>query len=250
MTGLAALTERAVQATLRDDLPFAILAPLGNFAVFNFALRNVIETGQLSYTQYVLPVVIIQVMSLGALTTLDRSTRDQKSEFGTRLNTLPIATAVPLMARMLYCLIRGVLSLISAVAVGYVFGFRMLGGFGYAVAFAVLVLVLTLALSLAADAAGTRAARTEIGRSGASSQLFLIPQMLLIMLSTGLAPADSFPDWLDPFVRYQPVSQVTETLRGFAIGQVSIGNLLVSAGWCIGLFVVFGAIALRQQRRR
>ncbi len=98
------------------------------------------------------------------------------------------------MARMLYCLFRGALALLAAIAVGYVFGFRMVGGFFYAVAFAVLVLTLTLALSLGADAAGiSGVAGAEIGSSGRASQLLLVPQMLLVMLSTGMAPVDRSP---------------------------------------------------------
>ncbi len=251
MTALAALTERMVLGTLRDDLPFAILAPVGNFVVFNLALRNVIDTGEMSYPQYVLPVIVVQVMFLGALTTADRAARDELSDFGVRLRTLPISAVVPLMARMLYCLFRGALALLAAIAVAYVFGFRIAGGFVYAAAFAVLALTLTLALSLCADAAGTLSAASQsgIGRSGAFSQLLLVPQLLLVVLSTGMAPADSFPDWLHPFVRYQPVSQVTETLRGFATGHVVVSNLATSLAWCLGLLVVFGAIAVRIQRR-
>jgi ABC-2 type transport system permease protein len=73
--------------------------------------------------------------------------------------------------------------------------------------------------------------------------------MLLVMLSTGLAPADAFPDWLHSFVRYQPVSQVAQTLRGFATGHLVMSNLATSLAWCVGLLVVFGAIAVRIQRR-
>ncbi len=249
MTALAALTERMVVSQLREDWPLAILAPAGFFLVFHFALRNVIDTGETSYAQYLLPVIIIQVIFLGALTTIDRTAMDQQSGFGVRLRTLPIAAVVPLMARMLYCLFRGAIALLAAFAVGYVFGFRILGGLGYGLAFAGLILVFTLALSLGADATGAGIAGSALGRSGTSSQLLLIPQMLLIILSTGMAPAESFPDWLHPFVRYQPVSQVTDTLRGFATGHVEIGNLAMSAAWCLGLLVVFGAIALRMQRR-
>lgn len=245
MTALAALTERMVVSTVRDrDLLFAILVPAVTFVGFNFALRNVIDTGGTSYPQYVLPVVVVQAMLLGAVTTADRAARDQWSEFGDRLRTLPVPAAVPLMARMLYCLLRGAVALAAAIAVAYIFGFRMTGGFVYAAAFAVLALTLTLALSLAADAIGTRVKTSE-----ASSQLLLVPQLLLTVLSTGMAPVDSFPDWLHPFVRYQPVSQVTETLRGFATGNVGVSNLATSWAWCLGLLVVFGALALRMQRR-
>lgn len=234
---------------LRDDLPFAVFAPAGNFLIFNLALQNVIATGEVSYAQYVLPVVVIQASLLGVLTTVDRAARDQQSGFSTRLRTFPISAATPVVARMMYCLIRGALALLAALAVGYAFGFRMTGGLLYSGAFAALVLLFTLALSLGADAAGTAVADAAIGRNGGASQLLLIPQMLLVLLSTGMAPADAFPGWLHSFVVYQPVSQVTETLRDFATGQVAINNLVTSLAWCFGMLGIFGVIAGRVQSR-
>ena len=115
MTALGVLTERMVRDTLRDDLPFAVLAPAGNFIVFNLALRNVIDTGGIGYPQYLLPVIIVQVTLLGALTTVDRAARDHGSELGVRLRSLPIPTVTPLAARMAYCLIRGAIALLAIV---------------------------------------------------------------------------------------------------------------------------------------
>jgi ABC-2 type transport system permease protein len=249
VTAVAVLTERIVRDTLRDDLPFAILAPAGNFVIFNLALRNVIDTGGISYAQYLLPVIIVQVTLLGALTTLDRATRDQQSELSIRLRTFPISTVAPLTARMLYCLLRGGIALLATIAIGYGFGFRMIGGLGYLTAFVALVLTLTLALSITADAAGIWVSGTSIAREGGSSQILLVPQLLLVMLSTGMAPVDSFPDWLHGFVLYQPVSQWTETLRGLASGHVEIGNLAITLAWCVGLLAFFGTLAVRMQRR-
>jgi len=183
-------------------------------------------------------------MLFGALTTVDRAAREQASGFGIRLRTLPISLLTPLTARMLYCLLRGAVGMVAVIAVAYFFGFRMTGGFACAAAFVVVPLVLTLALSLGADATGTRASRTDV-----SSQILLLPQLLLVLLSTGMAPAEAFPGWVQPFVRYQPISQVTDTLRGLAVGHVIGGNLMTSLAWCLGLLVVFGAIALRMQRR-
>jgi ABC-2 type transport system permease protein len=249
VTAVAVLTERMVRQTLRSDLPFAVLAPAGNFVIFNFALRNVIDTGGIGYPQYLLPVIIVQVTLLGALTTVDRAAQDHQSELGMRFRTLPISTYAPLLARMAYCLIRGVVALIATLVVGYAFGFRMLGGFGHIVAFVLFVLALTLALSLAADAVGVSISGATIGRNGTSSQILLVPQIILTMLSTGMAPAEAFPDWLHGFVRYQPVSQVTEVLRGLASGVVPHDSLVNSLAWCVGLLVVFGALAIRMQRQ-
>jgi ABC-2 type transport system permease protein len=245
MNALAALTERVVLSTLRDrDLLFAILAPIVTFMGFTLVLQNVIDTGGMSYPQYVLPAVVVQAMLFGALTTAERAAKDRRLGFGVRLRTLPISAAVPLMARMLYCLFRGALAMAAAIAIAYVYGFRMTGGFVYAAAFVAVALLLTLALSLGADATGCLGWKLD-----AASQLLLVPQLLLVLLSTGMAPADAFPDWLEPFVRQQPVSQVTETLRGFADGHLVGSNLAASLAWCVGLLVVFGAIALRMQRR-
>lgn len=249
MTAVVVLTERMVRNTLRSDLPFAVLAPAGNFIIFNLALRNVIDTGGIGYPQYLLPVIIVQVTLLGALTTVDRAARDHQSELGVRFRTLPIGAVTPLAARMLYCLIRGVIALIATIAAGYAFGFRMLGGPGHLATFILFVLALTLALSLAADATGVKVSGAAIGRTGGSSQILLVPQMLLVMLSTGMAPVDSFPEWLHGFVRYQPVSQVTDTLRGLAAGNVAASSVASSFAWCLGMLVVFGAIAVRMQRR-
>lgn len=243
MTGLAALTERIVRSSLLDLL-FAVLAPVIGFVGIVLLLQGVIDTGGMSYAQYVLPAVIIQAMLIGALSTTDRAAKEQYSGFGVRLRTLPISLMAPLVARMLYCLLRGLLALVAAIAIAYAFGFRLHGNALYTAAFMLIPLLLTLALSLGADATGTRASRTET-----ASQLLLVPQLLLVMLSTGMAPVEAFPDWVQPFVRYQPVSEITEALRGFATGDVVVSNVAISLAWCFGLLAVFGAIALRMQKR-
>ncbi len=101
-----------------------------------------------------------------------------------------------------------------------------------------------LAVGLGADALGSSSNSLQ----GASYTLF-VPQLLLFLLSTGIAPEKTFPAWLRPWVRNQPVSQVVETLRGLGGGHVLVNNLAVSLAWCLGMVLVFGAITVRMQRR-
>lgn len=245
MSALVALTLRTISGSRRDaDLLFAALAPVGCFLGFSLVLGGLIHTGSITYPQYVLPVVIVQAMLFGAMTTADRAARDRLSGFGSRLRTLPVAAVVPLGARMLYCLIRSVVALVAAGAVGWWFGFRMQGGLGDAALFVIIVVAFAMAVCLGADALGSR-----VGSVESSSQLLLLPQLVLVLLSTGIAPAQSFPAWLGPFVRHQPVSRVAETLRALAAGHATDGDLAVTAAWCVGLLAVFGALALRMQGR-
>lgn len=245
MSALVALTLRTMSGSRRDaDLLFAALAPVGCFLGFTLVLGGIIHTGPMTYPQYVLPVVIVQAMLFGAMTTADRAARDRLSGFGSRLRTLPVPAAVPLSARMLYCLIRAIIALVASLAVGWSFGFRMQGGPGVAVLFVVIVVAFAMAVCLGADALGSR-----VGSVESSSQLLLLPQLVLVLLSTGIAPAESFPAWLGPFIRYQPVSQVTETLRALSTGDVPGRELAMTLAWCLGLLALFGGLAVRMQRR-
>ncbi|OBG15270.1 ABC transporter permease [Mycobacterium intracellulare] len=245
MSALAALTLRTLSGSRRDaDLLFAALAPVGCFLGFTLVLGSLIHPGSMTYPQYVLPVVIVQAMLFGAMTTADRAARDRLSGFGSRLKTLPVPAAVPLAARMLYCLIRSVIALVAAIAVGWSFGFRMAGGVGDTSLFVIIVVAFAMAVCLGADALGSR-----VGSVESSSQLLLLPQLVLVLLSTGIAPAESFPAWLGPFVRQQPVSRVTDTLRGLAAGHATGRDLAVASAWCVGLLALFGVLAVRMQRR-
>ncbi|MCX2932571.1 ABC transporter permease [Mycobacterium sp. CVI_P3] len=245
MTAVTALTERVVHTAVRDfDLALGVLVPVGTLLGLNGALRNVIDTGAMSYAEYLVPAIIVQAMLLGAVTSADRAGREQSSGLTFRLRTHPISLLAPMIARITYCLLRGVLSLAAALAVGYLLlGFRLTGGFGCTVAFVAIPLCLTLAISLGADATGTRLRR--IG----GTQLLLMPQLILILVSTGLAPAEAFPNWVQAFVRHQPVSQVTETIRGLAVGDIAGAQVAITAAWCLGLLLVLAPIAVHLQRR-
>jgi ABC-2 type transport system permease protein len=245
MTALTALTERALLSSSRDGaLMMELLLPVAYLAGFTVALHGLVDTGHMTYAQYLVPAVVVQSVVFVALITADRSARDHLSGLGERMATLPISSAVPVSARMAATLIRGGLVLTVAMIAGYVIGFRMTGGAGYAVAFVLIAMLLCLAVGLGADALGSSTKSAQ-----GASQLLVVPQLLLFMLSTGIAPESTFPEWLRPFVRNQPVSQVSETLRGMSYGRVSASHIAASLAWCIGMAVVFGAITLRMQRR-
>ncbi|MEE6176568.1 ABC transporter permease [Mycobacterium sp. 050134] len=245
MTALAALTERSLLYTLRDGaIVFEVLVPVASLVGLTVATHGLIDTGSMTYPQYLLPAVVVQSMVMAAALTADRAGRDRIYGLGLRLRTMPIAAMVPVSARITATLVRAGIALAAAMTAGFVFGFRMTGGLGYGLAFVFLALLLCLAVALGADALGSSKGSLE-----GTSQVLLVPQLVLILLSTGVAPEKTFPEWLRPFVRNQPVSQTAETLRGLSTGHVSFDHLAAGVGWCVGMLLVFGGITLRMQRR-
>ena len=44
----------------------------------------------------------------------------------------------------------------------------------------------------------------------------MLPQLIFGLLSVGIQPADQFPEWIQPIVRNQPISQCVYALRALA----------------------------------
>lgn len=245
MSALAALTERSLISSARDgELIFELVSPIAYLAGFSVALQGLIDTGDMSYSQYLVPAVVVQSMVYVGLVTADRAVRDRLCGFGRRLQTMPVAAAAPVTARLAATVLRAAFVLAVAIAAGFATGFRMTGGPISVVGFVFFALLLCLAVGLGADALGSSSRSVH----GASYFLLLL-SLLLFLLSTGIAPEETFPEWLRPWVRNQPVSQVAESLRGLGSGHAAFSNVAVSLAWCVGMVLVFGAITVRMQRR-
>ena len=72
VTAFALLTVRTMRRSWLD-LVFAMLVPTFALVGLTLLLRDVIDTGTMSYAQYILPAVVVQAMLFGALTTTDRA---------------------------------------------------------------------------------------------------------------------------------------------------------------------------------
>ena len=239
-----ALSGRAVRTALRErDLAFGFLAPMLFFASFYLPLRYSMAVVGYDYAQYFLPVIVVQGMFFTAMSAADRAARDAASGVQVRLSSMPIEPWVVTGARMWADLVRAVVAIAGAVVIGSVFGFRFHDG-AAALVFVAVSLLFGAALVLGADALGTATATPKIG-----AQALVLPQLLLIMASTGFVPAQWFPGWLQPFVRNQPVSAQADALRELAMGRYtsSLGHAVV---WSVVLAGVFVAVSVAAQRRK
>jgi ABC-2 type transport system permease protein/oleandomycin transport system permease protein len=71
----------------------------------------------------------------------------------------------------------------------------------------------------------------------------------LTFLSSAFVPIDTMPGWLQAFANNQPVTYVVDTMRGLALGGPIWDSFWKSALWLIGIFVVFGPLAVRAYKR-
>ncbi|ORI23164.1 ABC transporter permease [Rhodococcus sp. 1168] len=240
------LTARSVWTMLRQgELVVAVIAPLIFTVGFYLPLKFVMQLQGIDYAQFLMPIIVLQAMAFTAISASQRASSESLSGLNTRLQTMPVVGAVPLLSRITSGVVRSVVSLTAALGFGYVIGFRFSAGLGQAILFCAFALAISTMLSVGADAIGTLSKSPE-----STSQMLTLPQLILGMASCGFVPESGFPEWIRPWVRNQPISQFSFSMRDMAEGGVSFHVLWPSLIWIAGLLAVFIPLALWASSRR
>lgn len=242
----AALTGRALRILARyGELVLAVLVPVVFGLSFYLPLKFVMQLGGLDYAQYLMPIIVLQSMAFAAISAAQTAAQESTSGLAQRLQTMPVGTGVPLLARMTACSVRSAISVLASIGFGYAIGFRFSAGFGQAALFCVSALLISAVLCFGADAIGCLSKSPE-----ATAQALTLPQLVLGMLSTGFVPETDFPEWIRPFVRNQPISQFSEAMRAMTDTGVTWQILMPSVLWLAGLAVVCIPMAVWASTRR
>ncbi|MFV0308483.1 MAG: ABC transporter permease [Desertimonas sp.] len=222
-----------------------IVFPLLFFALFNIVMRKIMSGRGFDYVQLLPTTVVVQAMFFSAMSSAYYVADDRLKGITGRLRSMPIHAAAPLTGRAAADTARGTVSLIVVLAVGIAAGMRFGAGWAWLPAYVCVGMLFTLAVATAIGLLGYIASSPS-----AASSLASVPYLPLLMVSTGFAPVDDFPGWLQAFVDHQPVSANIDALRALA-GDGSIGNTVpVALAWSIGLAVVFVSLGARLMRTR
>ena len=249
------LTSRLIAPSLRNgEVAVGIVTSVVATAGFYIPLNRLMDGPDLptsSYAQYLLPLITLQAIAFASVTTAFRAATDSVQGLNRRLKALPIASLTPLAARISASFYRCVIALVVAVVCGYVIGFRFHRGPLDIVAFCLLALFTGLALSFIGDVIGTNSRNPA-----ATTQWLLLPQMIFGYLSVGIQPVQRFPEWIQPIVRNQPISQIVNALQALA-GDSSPGTAPVTwsvigpaLAWIVGLIALTIPWAVVVYRRR
>ncbi|WP_227980880.1 ABC transporter permease [Nocardia spumae] len=251
------LTRRQISSSVRNgEALTAVLAPTIFTVGFYVPLDRVMTFaghGASSYSQFLMPMIVMQAVSFCATAAAFRAAVDARDGLDARLATMPIPHIAPLGARTASTGYRIVIALVAALMCGYVIGFRFYGGLWNTVGFLLFSVAVGMMLGVFGDLLGTLSKSPE-----ATTQMLMLPQLILGMVSTGFAPAEQFPEWIRGFARNQPISQFVDAMRALAGDQpgftAAVSRSTVGPGvlWTIAGVALFGVasvlVAVRRQR--
>jgi ABC-2 type transport system permease protein len=152
--------------------------------------------------------------------------------FLSRLWALPLHRTAGLLSRLVAEVIRLFGTALVILCVGIILGFRFHQGWAGALLWLTVRGIFGVALSSVV---------TMIALYWPKALLVDAIQPVVglgLALCTGLVPVDKYPDWVQPFVRHQPMSTAVDTMRGLSVGGPVLMPMLSTLAWSAGIMAV------------
>lgn len=195
----------------------------------------------IDYLQYLLPIVNLQALYFAGLGSAIMLAKDIETGMMQRCRAMPISRVAVVAGLVAAYTIRGLLATIVLMAIAYTLGFRFNGSFFEAIGYLTLVLTFT-----ATCITGYSILALKLRSPTLVDAVAIIPYTPLVLMSNGFSPTENFPAWMQPVVRYQPVSVTCDALRALVSGtEGSFVLFCASALWLGGLLLALGLWSVR-----
>jgi oleandomycin transport system permease protein len=241
------LAGRSVKKMLRHPEQFfdVTLQPVLFLIIFVYVLGGAIAGSTQDYLQFVLPGILIQTVLFSTIAIGVNLNTDIKEGVFDRFRSLPIPRSAPLVgATMAECLRYGLTIAVSLVA-GVVMGFRTSTSPLHIAA--ALLLVLFFAWCMCWVAIWLGMIMREAGSVQGIGFLALFP---LTFGSSMFASADTMPGWLQSWVKVNPVTHLTDAVRGLLTGGPAAQDAVIALGTSALILAVFAPLAVRAYRTK
>ena len=244
----AVVTGRNLRHFIRqpDLLVFSTIQPVLFVLLFVYVFGGAIGRSLphgVTYVDFLLPGILVQSVTFGASQTAVGLKEDLTRGVVDRFRSMPMARSAVLAGRTVADLVRNIAIIGLMIAVGYLVGFRFLGGVAGAFACVAVVAAFGLALSwiFALVALTVRGAET----AQTAGFVVIFP---LVFASSVFVPVSTFPDWLQAFAKINPVTVTADAARSLALYGTP-ASLGAAAAWIGGLLAVFIPLSVWRYRQ-
>jgi ABC transporter DrrB family efflux protein len=240
------LTVRALRHIPRNPqlLVFSTIQPVMFVVLFRYVLGGAIRLPpHVSYVNYLMAGVFVNTVAFGSFTTGVGLAEDLQKGLIDRFRTLPMSRAAVLIGRTLSDLVRNFFTGAVMFAVGLLVGFNPQGSALDILAGVGLLLLLGFVFSWIGATIGLAVKNVEAVQS--AGLIWIFP---LIFASSAFVPTSTMPAGLRAFANNQPITHVTDAVRGWFLGVPVGSHAWIALVWCAGILVVFVTLSVRVYR--
>lgn len=228
-----------------DQVMSLIMFPI-MFALLNrYVFGGAIDTGDISYANYLFAGILVQTLAFGANYTTINLAVDLKEGIVDRFRSLPMANSALVTGHIASDLVRNIISGIIIILVGLAVGFRPTATALEWLQVIGLSLLFTLAISWLSAILGLMVKSLE-----AAQWVGFVIIFPLTFVSSAFVPTDTMPAALQVFAENQPLTHVINAIRSWLVGT-PMGNADIMATiWCTAIIIISIPITTKMFRNR
>jgi oleandomycin transport system permease protein len=232
--------------TNMEDVIGLSLQPIMFLVLFTYVFGGAIAHGSThAYLEYELPGLLVMTVVFATLGTGLMLNQDISSGVFDRFRSLPIARWAPLGGAVLGDMVRYAISVAITLGFGMILGFRVTTNVISVLGGCLLLLTFALAMCWVSALIGL------LVKTPQGVQVFgFLAFFPLVFGSNLLVPTATMPGWLQAFVKVNPMTSLTDAVRGLFTGGPTTTAVIHSLLWALGIFIVFAPLAVRAYRRR
>jgi ABC-2 type transport system permease protein len=221
------------------------LQPIIFTLMFTYIFGGAIAGNVHNYLPIIIPAILVQTLIGASVATGVQLREDMDKGVFDRFKSLPIARMAPLAGALLADTIRYTIAPVLTFAMGYIIGYRSEGGLGYVAIASVFVIGCTWAISWIFAFFGV------IARNASSVQgISMLALFPLMFLSNAFVPVETMPDWLQWFVKINPISHMITAVRDLTNAGTIGTDFAISLIGAIVIVAIFAPITVRVYMRR
>jgi ABC-2 type transport system permease protein len=231
----AVLTRRLLIRSARNPMTLvhALLLPVAFLltlkVVFGDSITSI--TGENALYRSVPLVALVATMS-GSTTGVVGINAERFEGFLARLWALPLHRAAGPLARLAAETVRLLFTTLVILGAGMILGFRFHHGVGGALLWVAVPVIFGVAFAVLANTAALYWPKAVLVEA-------MQPVIILgATFCTGFVPLERYPDWVQPLVRYQPMSPAVDAMRGLSVGGPVLAPMISVLVWCAAILAV------------
>jgi oleandomycin transport system permease protein len=243
----ATLAWRGIVKTIHspEALLDVTLQPVVFLLLFVYVFGGAISGDPQTYLQFALPGVLVQTIVFASAGTGVALADDLSTGIFDRFRSLPIGRSAPLVGAIGADLVRYLTSGLIMLGLGVLLGFRF--GTGPLAVIAALGLVMLFAFALCWVFTALAMVVTQPRSVQGIGALIMLP---ITFGSNVFVPAATLPWWLRGFVEVNPVSKLSDAMRGLLTGGPVAGPATAAIVASAVIIAIFAPLAVALYQRR
>lgn len=219
------------------------LQPALFLLIFVYVLGGAIAGNTHDYLQFVLPGIMIQTVLFSTMSIGVNLNTDIKEGVFDRFRALPIPRSAPLVGATIAECLRYAITITVSLVFGMIIGYRPSTSVLSVLAAALMVLAFAWCLCWVAIWLGM-----TLREAGSVQGIGFMTLFPLTFGSSMFADPDTMPGWLAAWVKANPVSHLTDAVRGLLTGGPVAHDAFIAMGTAGLILAVFAPLAVRAYR--